>query len=144
MSDFKSIKFKSLVFFFLWIAILGSFFAGYYSFSKKQQMKHELNLDGLFVNIKDVEIETDGPGFLSDKPYSTITIKIPSIASQLDDQLGGGSKNRNELLNREKLDASFTEWLKKTFSATEAKKYTDKIVVWYRDDKIVDETYKNN
>lgn len=142
MSDSKTIKFKYLILFFLCIAILGSFFAGYYSFSKKQQVKQELNLDGLFVNIKDVEIETEGSGFFSDKPYSTITIKIPSIASQLDDQLDGNTKNRTELIDREKLDASFTEWLKKTFSAKEAKKYTDKIVVWYRDDKIVDETYK--
>lgn len=116
---------------------------GYQDYHQKSVLRKELNLEGLFTNIKDVEIETDGPGFFSDKPYSAITIKIPSVASQMDDQLGGGSKNRNELLDREKLDASITEWLKKTFSAKEAKKYTDKITVWYRDDKIVDEIYKN-
>ncbi|MCM6930455.1 hypothetical protein [Enterococcus italicus] len=116
---------------------------GYINFRNQEIMKQELNLDGLFMNIKNVKIDTTESGFGSKKPYDAIVIKIPSIASQFDDQIKEGfDSEKNEIINRESLDASFTKWLEETFSTTQAKKYTNKIEVWYRDIKIVDETYK--
>ena len=66
---------------------------------------------------------------------------IPSLASENDDATSDKSQNVNKIIDREDLGNGFTRWLKKVFSSDEARKYTNRIEIWYRDEKIIDETY---
>lgn len=123
----------------LWIttiSLLGSIFLGFWQFSKKETMKRDLNLDGLFVNIKGVDVKTENSSIFDEKPYDKIVIKIPSLASENDDSLIDGKKV-NKLIDRENFDKYFKTWLKHIFSKETARKYANQIVVYYRDDKII-------
>lgn len=122
--------------------IFFSIYQGYQVFSTKERMRQELNLDGLFINIKGVEVTTEAADLFSEKPYKSITIKIPSIASVGDDTTDPNATQQiNRIIDREKLDTGFTTWLIEIFDEKVAKEYTDKIDVWYRDDKIISQTY---
>lgn len=124
----------------LGVVVSGS--VGYKNYADKEAMKQELNLDGLFVNIKGVSTKTINSDSSSAKPYDTIVIKIPSIASSGDDATAEKDvKNINQIIDREKLDIGFTKWLKSVFDKKVVGNYTDHIEVWYRDAKIINENY---
>lgn len=125
------------------VALMGSVAVGFQRFRQLEIMKQELNLDGLFINIKGVEVKTKDSGFFSEKPYEKIVIKIPSIASEGDDATKEGQNQVNQILDREKLGDGFASWLTNTFNSDVAKNYTDSIEVWYRDNKIIDEPKDN-
>lgn len=124
------------------IAIAISAVLGFRQYRQREIMKQELNLDGLFVNIKGVDISTSSARFSSKKPYASIKIKIPSIASTGDDAIKENDNEINQIIDREKLGKDFENWLKVTFNSSVAKNYTEHIEVWYRDNKIIDENYK--
>lgn len=46
-------------------------------------------------------------------------------------------KKVNKLIDRENFDKYFKTWLKHIFSKETARKYANQIVVYYRDDKII-------
>lgn len=74
-----------------------------------------------------------------------IKIEIPSLSSQLDDQMSANSNKKgtpNQIINREKFDKNFVAWLKSIYNEKIAKIYTKKIEIWYRDIKVVDKEYK--
>lgn len=132
---------KKNIYWVIIISLIGSGIFGFQQFSKKEKLKQELNLDGLFVNVKDIKIDTKESSIFDKKPYENITIKIPSLASENDDSLIDGKKV-NKIIDREKFDEKFTLWLKHIFRKDVARKYTNNITIWYRDQKIVNETYK--
>lgn len=121
-------------------ALLCSVGFGYLKFIRQEELRQELNLDGLFVNVQGVDIKTE-VDYWGNKPYKNIRIKIPSLASKGDDATKESDNKVNQIINREELDKGVTKWLKNIFNKKEAKRYTKHIEVWYRDDKIVDETY---
>lgn len=120
------------------IGVALSAILGYREYSRKELMKQELNLDGLFINIKGVNVKTVSSNLFSEKPYKSIVIKIPSIASEGDDATKEGGDKTNQIIDREKLNKGFESWLKNIFNSDFAKTYTDDIEVWYRDHKIID------
>lgn len=127
------------------VALFISIFLGYNKYSERELLKRDLNLDGVFVNIKDVKISTEETNYFEKKPYKKIKIEIPSLSSQLDDQTSDNSNNKgmsNQIINREKFDKNFVNWLKSIYDKKIAEKYTKKIEIWYRDIKVVDEEYK--
>lgn len=143
MNEFIISRWKTKIFVVIVIAIIFSAILGYHKYSQRELMKQELNLDGLFVNIKGVEVKTIDGGFFSEKPYEKIVIKIPSIASVGDDARKEGQDKINQIIDREKLGKGFENWLRHIFNITIAKNYTDKIEIWYRDNKVIDEPAKD-
>lgn len=133
-------RFKKILLPLVTISLLYSGVIGY----RRYQLKKALQLDSLFVNLKGqgqgVQIETEAAGPLSLKLYKKLVIKIPSLASEGDD---ANKKNAdvNKIIDREKFGKGYTEWLRKTFDREFASKYTDEIIVYYRDDKIIEESY---
>ena len=126
-------------------ALFISIFLGYNKYSERQLLKQDLNLDGIFVNVKGVEISTEETNYFESKPYEKIKIEIPSLSSQLDDQTSSNSNNKgtpNQIINREKFDKNFVDWLKSIYDEKIAKRYTKRIEIWYRDIKVVDKEYK--
>ena len=126
-------------------ALFISIFLGYNKYSERQLLKQDLNLDGIFINVKGVEISTEETNYFESKPYKKIKIEIPSLSSQLDDQTSSNSNNKgtpNQIINREKFDKNFVDWLKSIYDEKIAKRYTKKIEIWYRDIKVVDKEYK--
>ena len=127
------------------IALFISIFLGYNKYSERQLLKKSLNLDGIFINVKDVKISTEETNYFESKPYKKIKIEIPSLSSQLDDQMSANSNKKgtpNQIINREKFDKNFVAWLKSIYNEKIAKIYTKKIEIWYRDIKVVDKEYK--
>lgn len=122
------------------IALFCSIGFGYYKFIRKEELRQELNLEGLFVNVQGIDVKTEAD-YWGEKPYKTIRIKIPSFASKGDDATKESDNKVNQIINREELDKGVTKWLKNVFNRKETKRYTNHIEVWYRDDKIVDEKY---
>lgn len=118
---------------------------GYHRYYQRNLMKQELNLDGIFINVRGVNVKTTEANYFgtkpSNRPYDKIVIMIPSLASENDDATSDKSQNVNKIIDREDLGNGFTRWLKKVFSSDEARKYTNRIEIWYRDEKIIDETY---
>ena len=109
-------------------ALFISIFLGYNKYSERQLLKQDLNLNGIFINVKGVEISTEETNYFESKPYKKIKIEIPSLSSQLDDQTSSNSNNKgtpNQIINREKFDKNFVDWFN-----------------WYRDIKVVDKEYK--
>lgn len=123
------------------LAFIASVFIGFHQFSKKEELKRELNLQGLFMNVKGVEVKTENAIFYDEKPYKSIVIKIPSLASEYDDSVSD-SKLVNKIINREQFDEHFVQWLEHTFKKEVASKYTSHIEVWYRDRRVINEQYK--
>ena len=126
-------------------ALFISIFLGYNKYSERQLLKQDLNLDGIFINVKDVKISTEETNYFESKPYKKIKIEIPSLSSQLDDQTSSNSNNKgtpNQIINREKFDKNFVDWLKSIYDEKIAKRYTKEIEIWYRDIKVVDKEYK--
>lgn len=126
-------------------ALFISIFLGYNKYSERQLLKQNLNLDGIFINVKDVKISTEETNYFESKPYKKIKIEIPSLSSQLDDQTSANSNKKgtpNPIINREKFDKNFVAWLKSIYNEKIAKIYTKKIEIWYRDIKVVDKEYK--
>ena len=126
-------------------ALFISIFLGYNKYSERQLLKQDLNLDGIFINVKGVEISTEETNYFESKPYKKIKIEIPSLSSQLDDQTSSNSNNKgtpNQIINREKFDKNFVDWLKLIYDKKIAEKYTKKIEILYRDIKVVDEEFK--
>lgn len=124
------------------IAIFASIFLGYSKYSERELLKQELNLDGIFINVKGVKISAEETNYFESKPYKRIKIEIPSLSSELDDQTTSNSKNKempNQIIDREKFDKSFIAWLKSIYDKKVAKKYTKRIEIWYRDIKIIDD-----
>ncbi|UGQ07862.1 hypothetical protein [Streptococcus anginosus] len=127
------------------IALFISIFLGYNKYSERQLLKQSLNLDGIFINVKDVKISTEETNYFESKPYKKIKIEIPSLSSQLDDQMSANSNKKgtpNQIINREKFDKNFVAWLKSIYNEKIAKRYTKRIEIWYRDIKVVDKEYK--
>lgn len=127
------------------VALFISIFLGYNKYSERELLKQDLNLDGVFVNIKDVKISTEEINYFESKPYKKIKIEIPSLSSQLDDRTSENSNNKgipNQIIDREKFDKNFVDWLKLIYDKKIAEKYTKKIEIWYRDIKVVDKEYK--
>ncbi|WP_049492740.1 hypothetical protein [Streptococcus constellatus] len=127
------------------VALFISIFLGYNKYSERELLKQDLNLDGVFVNIKDVKISTEETNYFESKPYKKIKIEIPSLSSQLDDRTSENSNNKgipNQIIDREKFDKNFVDWLKLIYDKKIAEKYTKKIEIWYRDIKVVDKEYK--
>lgn len=127
------------------VALFISIFLGYNKYSERQLLKQSLNLDGIFINVKDVKISTEETNYFESKPYKKIKIEIPSLSSQLDDQMSANSNKKgtpNQIINREKFDKNFVAWLKSIYNEKIAKIYTKKIEIWYRDIKVVDKEYK--
>lgn len=127
------------------VALFISIFLGYNKYSERQLLKQSLNLDGIFINVKDVKISTEETNYFESKPYKKIKIEIPSLSSQLDDQMSANSNKKgtpNQIINREKFDKNFVAWLKSIHNEKIAKIYTKKIEIWYRDIKVVDKEYK--
>ena len=127
------------------VALFISIFLGYNKYSDRQLLKQSLNLDGIFINVKDVKISTEETNYFESKPYKKIKIEIPSLSSQLDDQMSANSNKKgtpNQIINREKFDKNFVAWLKSIYNEKIAKIYTKKIEIWYRDIKVVDKEYK--
>ena len=107
-------------------ALFISIFLGYNKYSERQLLKQDLNLDGIFINVKGVEISTEETNYF-------------------DDQTSSNSNNKgtpNQIINREKFDKNFVDWLKSIYDEKIAKRYTKKIEIWYRDIKVVDKEYK--
>ncbi|EGJ44649.1 hypothetical protein [Streptococcus sanguinis] len=127
-------------------ALFISIFLGYNKYSERQLLKQDLNLDGIFINVKGVEISTEETNYFESKPYKKIKIEIPSLSSQLDDQTSSNSNNKgtpNQIINREKFDKNFVDWLKSIYDEKNCKKdIQKKIEIWYRDIKVVDKEYK--
>lgn len=126
-------------------AIIISAVFGFQRFRSKEIMKQELNLDGLFVNIQGVDIKTSESNPFDTKPYDKIVVKIPSISSKNDDitdEKEAKEAEVNQVINREKLDQGFTNWLKKVYNEKIGSTYTNEIEIWYRDYKVIDENYK--
>lgn len=124
------------------IAIFASIILGYSKYSERERLKQELNLDGIFINVKGVKISTEETNYFESKPYKRIKIEIPSLSSELDDKTTGSSNDKeipNQIIDREKFDKSFIEWLKSIYDNKIAKKYTKRIEIWYRDIKIIDD-----
>lgn len=99
-------------------ALFISIFLGYNKYSERQLLKQDLNLDGIFINVKGVEISTEETNYFESKPYKKIKIEIPSLSSQLDDQTSSNSNNKgtpNQIINREKFDKNFVDWLKSIY-----------------------------
>ncbi|MCY7017033.1 hypothetical protein MK366_05180 [Streptococcus sanguinis] len=127
------------------VALFISIFLGYNKYSERELLKQDLNLDGVFVNIKDVKISTEETNYFESKPYKKIKIEIPSLSSQLDDRTSENSNNKgiaNQIIDREKFDKNFVDWLKLIYDKKIAEKYTKKIEILYRDIKVVDEEFK--
>ena len=127
------------------VALFISIFLGYNKYSERQLLKQSLNLDGIFINVKDVKISTEETNYFESKPYKKIKIEIPSLSSQLDDQMSANSNKKgtpNQIINREKFDKNFVAWLKSIYNEKIAKRYTKRIEIWYRDIKVVDKEYK--
>jgi hypothetical protein len=110
---------------------------GYSDYSRKEGLKQDLDLNGFFVNIQGVKIDTTPSGMFSDKAYDKIVIKIPSIASVNDDQTESGEKKVNQIIDRKKLGDGFKDWLVYVFNPKVAEYYTNHIEIWYRDEKII-------
>lgn len=133
-------RFKKLLFPLIILSVLYSGFIGYHRY----QLKKELQLDGLFMNLRGqgqgVQIDTEPAGPLSLKLYKKLVIKIPSLASEGDD---ANKKNAdvNKIIDREKFGKGYTDWLRATFDSEFASKYTDTIIIYYRDDIIIEESY---
>lgn len=111
-------------------ALFISIFLGYNKYSERQLLKQDLNLDGIFINVKGVEISTEETNYFESKPYKKIKIEIPSLSSQLDDQTSSNSNNKgtpNQIINREKFDKNFVDWLKSIYDEKIAKRYTKKL-----------------
>ncbi|MBC6977301.1 hypothetical protein FOA39_05145 [Streptococcus cristatus] len=133
---------KKLWFPLVTIAIFASIILGYSKYSERERLKQELNLDGIFINVKGVKISTEETNYFESKPYKRIKIEIPSLSSELDDKTTGSSNDKeipNQIIDREKFDKSFIEWLKSIYDNKIAKKYTKRIEIWYRDIKIIDD-----
>ncbi|GFH42071.1 hypothetical protein Hs30E_06220 [Lactococcus hodotermopsidis] len=95
----------------------------------------------LFPNVKGVVIKSElQDNYFSEKTYKKLEITIPSFAS-VNDDTGKNTKLATQVIDRDKLDSGIEEWLKTTYDSNEAKKMTDHIVIYYRDDKIIDETF---
>ena len=127
------------------VALFISIFLGYNKYSERELLKQDLNLDGVFVNIKDVKISTEETNCFESKRYKKIKIEIPSLSSQLDDRTSENSNNKgiaNQIIDREKFDKNFVDWLKLIYDKKIAEKYTKKIEILYRDIKVVDEEFK--
>ena len=127
------------------VALFISIFLGYNKYSERELLKQDLNLDGVFVNIKDVKISTEETNYFESKPYKKIKIEIPSLSSQLDDRTSENSNNKgiaNQIIDREKFDKNFVDWFKLIYDKKIAEKYTKKIEILYRDIKVVDEEFK--
>lgn len=121
------------------VALFISIFLGYNKYSERELLKQDLNLDGVFVNIKDVKISTEETNYFESKPYKKIKIEIPSLSSQLDDRTSENSNNKgiaNQIIDREKFDKNFVDWLKLIYDKKIAEKYTKKIEILYRDIKV--------
>lgn len=145
MNGIKTINLKIALFLFFIVLFFLSLILGYKKYSDRETLKRELNLDGLFVNVKDVKIVTTEASYFEEKPYSKIEITIPSLSSNLDDQIKSDSNAKetpNQIINRERFDDEFIKWLKSVYDKKEAKRYTKKIKIWYRDIKVIDEEYK--
>ena len=126
------------------IAIFSSIFLGYVKYSERELLKQEINLNGIFINVKGVKISAEETNYFERKPYKKIKIWIPSLSSQLDDQTSNSTKDKdipNQIIDREKFDKNFVKWLKSIYDKKIAKKYTKKIEILYRDIKVVDENY---
>ena len=133
---------KKLWFPLVTIAIFASIILGYSKYSERERLKQELNLYGIFINVKGVKISTEETNYFESKPYKRIKIEIPSLSSELDDKTTGSSNDKeipNQIIDREKFDKSFIEWLKSIYDNKIAKKYTKRIEIWYRDIKIIDD-----
>lgn len=122
------------------IALLLSVLFGYFKFIRQEELRQELNLDGLFVNVQGLDVKTEAD-YWGDKPYKNIVIKIPSLASKGDDATKETNDSVNKIVNREELGKGVVKWLKNVYNGQEAKRFTKHIEVWYRDDKIIDKTY---
>ncbi|WP_273451521.1 hypothetical protein [Streptococcus ferus] len=137
----KSVNLKKYLVIMSALVVILSVGFGYHRYYQRNLMKQELNLDGIFINVRGVNVKTNEANYLSDRPYDKIVIMIPSLASENDDATSDKSQNVNKVIDREDLGYGFTRWLKKVFSSDEARKYTKRIEIWYRDEKIIDETY---
>ncbi|MCR8967544.1 hypothetical protein [Streptococcus zalophi] len=126
------------------LSIILGFLLGINRFYTKEKMKQELQLNSLFLNIEGLKVTTDNSSIWSNKPYKKIVIKIPSIASKNDDATNQkeAANKVNKVIDREKLDEGFANWIEKIFNKKETQQYTDEIEIWYRDNKIISETYK--
>ncbi|MQW23038.1 MULTISPECIES: hypothetical protein [unclassified Lactococcus] len=95
----------------------------------------------LFTNVKGTTVTgTPQSSFSSKKTFKNLKIEIPSFASVYDDKKAESVK-ATQIISREDLDRDITSWLKKSYNKKEAAKITDHVEVWYRDNKIIDESY---
>lgn len=126
---------KSVV---IWLLalVLVTFVAGFWRYSKFEVAKEKLQLDSIFANVQGVKIKTEDSSLFSDKPYKSITIDIPSLASRSDDTIQG-QVDTNQIIDRESFDKRFIKWLHDTYNKGETKKYTDEITINYRDQRVI-------
>lgn len=132
---------KSIVIWLL-VLVLVSLGAGFWRYSKFEVAKEKLQLDSIFANVQGAEVKTEDSSLFSDKPYKSITINIPSLASKSDDTTQGQDKT-NQIIDRESFDKRFVKWLKDTYNKGEAKKYTDEITINYRDQRVIHNDFSN-
>ena len=122
--------------------LLFAAYSTYRDFQIKSQIYKELEINGLFINILNSGGTVKLDSRLSGNRLKSIEIKIPSIASKNDDSKNPKKvKEVNKIIDREKLDEGMKKWLQDAFNEKVAKKYTRKITVWYRDERIIDEVY---
>jgi hypothetical protein len=121
--------------------VVGAFVFAYFRVQHKLDMAKEANLREVFPNVS-TKVTTTWAPLSSDKPYSEITIEIPSLASKYDDSATDSDKDKlNKVIDRVAFGTEFKEWLRKVYNGKAAAKYTDKIVVKYRDDVVISKDY---
>jgi hypothetical protein len=113
----------------------------YLQVQHKLDLAKEANLSEVFSNVS-ATVETTPASFFSEKPYSEILIEIPSLASKYDDSTKESDKDKlNKVIDRVVLGEGITKWLRKVYDGHTAAKYTDKIVVKYRDEIVINKDY---
>ena len=114
------------------VALFVGVFWGIRKFTAEYYFKNTIlnNVKGVSIVVES-KLFADFPIIGSDVPYNSVTIKIPDLASK---KVGEDSNN---VINNDLLSSGIKNWIKTMYQRDEAKKFTDKLVVKYRDDTII-------
>ncbi|MDR1606247.1 MAG: hypothetical protein LBS41_03950 [Streptococcaceae bacterium] len=130
-------KYRIMKYVFLVVVIVSlgySVFFGIRSFTGAYYFENTIlnNINGRQVRVQP-KFLTGVPLIGPKVPYKTVTITIPDLASA---KVGEDSNN---VINNAKLADGIETWLKTMYQRDKAKEFTDKLVVKYRDDTVIND-----
>ena len=114
------------------VALFVGVFWGIRKFTAEYYFKNTIlnNVEGVSIVVES-KLFSDFPIIGSEVPYKSVTIVIPDLAR------GKEGEDSNNVINNDILSSGIKKWIRTMYQRDEAKKFTDKLVVKYRDDTII-------